>query len=240
MKYLFLLVIFNVNLAFSQVSFPKVYCNGMLAENDQATGYFLPIQFKFEFVSSDIVYRIREGNIKYYSYSPLKVVNFDSNYVYSSYLVVGDSVVITITKLEITRGTNTVLDTTTLVKTIKRNRVYEISQLENEVINNNLVVVHINDALINPDNGITIGSGNKWAVSLNNNVQRKKINKTEVIQVRGKRPVRTSTYSSPIMNFSVFFQKQENNTLDIYPGDFLFLKVFTDDTNYIPKIIKIK
>jgi len=239
MKKLLIFFLFAANSGYAQSPFLKVYSNNILAEDNEVPGYFLPVEFKFEFDAPGNVYQIKEGTINYYCYSP-RVIKFDSNYVHTGYPVVGDSVVIIIRKLAVSNKKRKNIDTL-IQRTIKCKREYKVTSIEKKAINNNPLLIHLKDQLLDPNEEIPneLPAG-KWTISLDKAAQGKEIIKSEVILVRGKRPVRTFSYTSRELDLSIFFIKGENITSHAYPGDFLLLRAYTDDTNYLPKIIEIK
>jgi hypothetical protein len=240
MKILFTLILFLlINQSFSQTKFPEVYCNNEKVSDNVVKGYFIPLLFEFKFQEADTSYVIREGKISYGFNSLKDSIVFSSNRVYSDLLVVWDSVVISISKIEVLKDGKFIrTENVSLTKKIDFVHHKELGLKESQIINDNNLVINISGKdRLDVSRPLTKKIKTKWTVGfarneLNSNVR---IEKWDLVLVRGNRPI--LTIESKTLNIDVKDIWNHAKT-----GDFLRIKAKVTGLpqRYLYKVIFIK
>lgn len=196
-SFLFLSLLLVASSSYSQVSFPEVYTNGKKVVNGEEEGYFLPIQFKFEFQAGDTVYKIVDGSIAYQASVSYAPIQFHSNEIYTNIVAIGKSVTITIEKIEVWYKSQKVkVENVHLSKTITHKMNKNITPSEIEAVNNNDGLLLAKGKEINPNEPYSLNTSIEFEVSYKDKKKTRMIAELDAIMVRGNRPVATNNFKS--------------------------------------------
>lgn len=188
-----LIILLQLSLVTSlSYAFPsyKLYCNGELASKDSVSSYFLPVEYRFEFLSKDTIYQISEGTAEVIRPGGTnEIIPISSNYFHlSTKRAVRGSIKISIKKLKATvRGKALKPVNVTFNRTIIAKGAATVSESEAKAANYGVVLKTgneiLNDVYLTPDTTKTT-----WYISLPDTIQGT-IKKVSVVGVRGNRPI---------------------------------------------------